>query len=571
MTTKDAIGYIAEVEKTTEAEENIDESSTLRVEQTEVCMPYITLYYYADDMEAPPSYAQVQGMLETQEKPLKVNFSRAFQDNRADIHYYLVIDTTMGKGYLNDTKDMLKDIQDWMKDEDRLTVYTVGNTSVRLIDGVDKEADIEEELQTISVSNKGMNYAEALDEIWTDIQWDTPIAEETTIERQILITFTPEKEWTGDSVCEQKVISSLRQAGLPLYEMIMDNEESENAYHDLAEETGGTVCYLEREEVENQTEKLFRKINSCYVVQFQADSNRVTDSWQNLSLEINDGENETEVPIWVSEYQKDEEAPEITQAEVMNDQMIHLVFSEMVYGADENSHYQIVDAKGRELIIEEVNCEMGEDGKSNNVDIRVGQKLYKGSYTIRTSGIVDISMEENVLTKDYSMEYTNGPGEMVRIVDQCMAYWWVGAVLIFAAGITIVWKQIWRKQQNQKVAVQVHNAKALIGQREEGLQSAECRQIKLIIYRKGRNIDTRQVEVNGSLIVGRSDLSDLYFENGQLSRQHFAIECIQGELYVEDLDTTNGTWLNGKRIQKKEKLCSQDRIVAGMLEFVVRW
>lgn len=571
MTTKDVIGYIAEVEKTTETEETVDESSTLRVEQTEVCMPYITLYYYADDMDAPPSYAQVQGMLETQETPLKVNYSRAFQDNRTDIHYYLVIDTTMGKGYLNDMRDMLKDIQNWMKDGDRLTVYTVGNTSVRLIDSVDNEDDIEQELQTISAVNQGMNYAEALDEIWTDIQSEKPIAEEMTTERRILITFTPEEEWTGDSVCEQKVISSVRQSGLPLYEMILDKEESENAYHALAEETGGTVCYLDRGEVGSQTEKLFRKINSCYVVQFQADSNRVTDSWQNLSLKINEGETETEVPIWVSEYQKDEEAPEITQAEVVSDRMIRLAFSEMVYGADENSHYQIVDAKGRELPIEEVNCEMGEDGESNSVEIQVAQKLYKGNYTIRTSGIVDISMEENVLTTDYVMEYADGPGGMVRILDQCMTYWWVGAVLILAAGIAIVGKQIWRRQQNQKVAVQVHNAKAMIESGEDGLQPAERRQIKLIIYRKGKNIDTRQVEVNGSLIVGRSDLSDLYFENGQLSRQHFAIECIQGELYVEDLDTTNGTWLNGKRIQKKEKLCSQDRIVAGMLEFVVRW
>ena len=117
----------------------------------------------------------------------------------------------------------------------------------------------------------------------------------------------------------------------------------------------------------------------------------------------------------------------------------------------------------------------------------------------------------------------------------------------------------------------MHNARTLVGQKTESLQPAAYQYIKLIIYRNGKNIDTQQVAVDGSLIIGRSDLSDLYFEDDQLSRQHFAIECIQGELFVEDLDTTNGTWLNGKRIQKKEKLCSQDRIGAGMLEFVIRW
>lgn len=570
MTTKEALQYIAEVEKSAEAAESMDDNSTIRVEQVDVCMPYITLYYYVDNTNIPPSYNQIQGILETQDSPLRVNYSRAFQDNRIGIHYYFVVDTTLGQGYLSDIKDMLNDVQDWMKDGDELTVYIVGDTAVRLIDSVDSEENIETEIQSISVSYNGMNYAEALDEIWTDMQNDKSVAEATTQGRRILITLTPEEEWTGNSVCEQKVISSLRQSGLPLYEMILGKEEPENAYHSLAEETGGTLCYPEKGKVGSQIEELCRQINRCYVVQFQADNNRVTNSWQSLSMKI-DGEEETQVSIWMEKYQKDEEAPVINQAEVTSDQMIHLTFSEMVYGADENSHYQIIDAKGRELLIEELNCEMDEDGECNGVDILVSQKLYKGSYTISTTGIVDVSMEENVLTDDYVMEYADGPGEMIWVLDQCKAYWWMGIILIFIVGVAVVWKRTFRKQQNQKVAVQVHNAKAMLGQKEEGLQPAGYRRIKLIIYRNGKNIDTRQVEVDGSLIVGRSDLSDLYFENDQLSRQHFAIECIQGEMFVEDLDTTNGTWLNGKRIQKKEKLCSQDRIVAGMLEFVVRW
>lgn len=571
MTTEKELQYIAEVEETTESTEGTDEGAAVRVEQIDAYMPYITLYYYADNADMPPAYNQVRGVLETQEQPLKVNYSRTFQDNRTGIHYYIIVDTTMGKSNLNDTRDMLNEFQNWMKAGDTLTVYTIGDTTVRLIDRADNEQDLEAEIQTIAGSYSGMNYAGALSEIWTDIQELESASEQVTSGRQILISVTPEIEWTGDSIGEQQAATSLRQSGLPLYEMIMGGEGTKTVYQTLAEDTGGTVSYPERGELGRQVEQLCRQINRCYVVQFQADSNRVTDSWQMLSLTLDEDETEVQLPIWVSRYQEDDVAPEICLAEVTDDRMIHITFSEMVYGADENSHYQITDEKGKPLTVDEITCEVNAEGESNGADILLDQKLYKGSYTIRTSGIVDASMEENVLTDEYVMEYADGPGGMVRVLDQCKTYWWIGAVLILIAGIVIVWKQICRRQQNQKVAVQVHNARTLVGQKTESLQPAAYQYIKLIIYRNGKNIDTQQVAVDGSLIIGRSDLSDLYFEDDQLSRQHFAIECIQGELFVEDLDTTNGTWLNGKRIQKKEKLCSQDRIGAGMLEFVIRW
>ena len=133
-------------------------------------MPYITLYYYADNADMPPAYNQVRGVLETQEQPLKVNYSRTFQDNRTGIHYYIIVDTTMGKSNLNDTRDMLNEFQNWMKAGDTLTVYTIGDTTVRLIDRADNEQDLEAEIQTIAGSYSGMNYAGALSEIWTDIQ-----------------------------------------------------------------------------------------------------------------------------------------------------------------------------------------------------------------------------------------------------------------------------------------------------------------------------------------------------------------------------------------------------------------
>ena len=56
-----------------------------------------------------------------------------------------------------------------------------------------------------------------------------------------------------------------------------------------------------------------------------------------------------------------------------------------------------------------------------------------------------------------------------------------------------------------------------------------------------------------------------------MSRQHFAIEFDGESFYVQDLDTTNGTSLNGIRLKHKRRLEPNDKITAGSLDITVRW
>lgn len=56
-----------------------------------------------------------------------------------------------------------------------------------------------------------------------------------------------------------------------------------------------------------------------------------------------------------------------------------------------------------------------------------------------------------------------------------------------------------------------------------------------------------------------------------MSRQHFAIEYDGESFYIQDLDTTNGTMLNGVKMTHKRRLEKNDRITAGSLDIVVRW
>ncbi len=65
--------------------------------------------------------------------------------------------------------------------------------------------------------------------------------------------------------------------------------------------------------------------------------------------------------------------------------------------------------------------------------------------------------------------------------------------------------------------------------------------------------DDRRISITKSLtIIGRvNDVSDIAFpDDDQISRAHAAVAFVNGEFVIEDLDSTNGTFLQGKRVKR---------------------
>ncbi len=58
----------------------------------------------------------------------------------------------------------------------------------------------------------------------------------------------------------------------------------------------------------------------------------------------------------------------------------------------------------------------------------------------------------------------------------------------------------------------------------------------------------KRIPVTGRLTIGRGQDNDLCLKDGEASRNHAVIEPIAGNWQIQDLDSTNGTWLNDSRI-----------------------
>jgi pSer/pThr/pTyr-binding forkhead associated (FHA) protein len=72
-------------------------------------------------------------------------------------------------------------------------------------------------------------------------------------------------------------------------------------------------------------------------------------------------------------------------------------------------------------------------------------------------------------------------------------------------------------------------------------------------------------------IVGRRQDCDLRIESSAVSRRHCLLRFQAPYLVVEDLDSVNGTYVNGKRVKSKQVVNPGDRLDVGPLAFIVEY
>jgi pSer/pThr/pTyr-binding forkhead associated (FHA) protein len=85
----------------------------------------------------------------------------------------------------------------------------------------------------------------------------------------------------------------------------------------------------------------------------------------------------------------------------------------------------------------------------------------------------------------------------------------------------------------------------------------------LTIELKFNNAVLKSLDTDKEVItIGRNVKNDIQIDNLSVSKQHARIVKHQGKYFIEDMKSTNGTYLNEKKIAK-EKLTNNDVITIG--------
>ena len=75
---------------------------------------------------------------------------------------------------------------------------------------------------------------------------------------------------------------------------------------------------------------------------------------------------------------------------------------------------------------------------------------------------------------------------------------------------------------------------------------------------------------SGRLVeIGRTRAADLVLRDPEVSRRHARFESHNGVVYVEDLESSNGTFLNGRRVTEAIEVRVGDEIDVGTTRLVV--
>lgn len=79
------------------------------------------------------------------------------------------------------------------------------------------------------------------------------------------------------------------------------------------------------------------------------------------------------------------------------------------------------------------------------------------------------------------------------------------------------------------------------------------------------------IAVNGPVIVGRSPGADIVIGAGYVSGRHARFQLMGQNLFVEDLGSTNGTFVNGAPVLEPTALRSNDVVNIGDVAIRVRF
>jgi len=89
---------------------------------------------------------------------------------------------------------------------------------------------------------------------------------------------------------------------------------------------------------------------------------------------------------------------------------------------------------------------------------------------------------------------------------------------------------------------------------------------RYVLSAEGREIDLS----DGEVTLGRSRTSTVRLEHESVSRSHALLTFDRGEAIVKDLNSSNGTFVGGKRISRETRLVNGDRLQLGASVVEVR-
>ncbi len=545
------------------------------------------------------STSDIMAALDTSE--LTVSNVELFEQTGQGITYYVLLDVSasFSAAYFSALQNSLVTFYSGLSAQDRLVLITFGSSVQTVLTGDETPEQAQEAILSLTNGDSDTFFYEAL----------LQAAEETdrndVNSREVIMMISDGgDDHNRGKANEQEAISALNKRSIPVYGYAAGaNESNLESFKFVTDACGGTVTEFTAQETDKIFTNFARMLGEMQVVTMLADSNIPSNKTQTLVLTLLADGSTVSGDVLVTEHIPDETAPTIIAVRQNTDKELIVNFSEQVSGADKETAY-VVTCDGVELDV------MSAEYNASDYSAVIGfnSELRPGEYVIEVRNVSDVSAEANPVTESFTKVISGDSDsgnettqESEAVTDETkeetqddesgnsyVIYIIIGCVVLVLAivGIVVFLSLSRRKKQQEeerrrREAEKKHREQST----QSGTMSRQPTQSKTvkpqfaagkkivfeILNVEAGNNSRIETELSKSLIVGRADICDVAIKDGKMSRQHFSLEDRNGAIFIRDLQTTNGTLVNGVKLSGAKKLNSGDVISAGSMKIRVRW
>lgn len=572
-------------------------AGTLSYERISVNMPQISAEVKGSGYDA----SNTSSLLGSES--LKVEDVHAYDKSKDSVCTYILVDLSgsMRKSFELVKTNIVKYVNN-MGDNDQIVLITFGETQVNtVLNGGESKEDIINTVNALSCNENGTMFYEALSKAY-----QLSNSSVKAFDREYVLVFSDGiDEQKGNSTYDE-IANLYKTHALPIYAACSSNtsQEASDRFGGLARMSGGTFKIVASDA---DFDTLVSEVNDVSIIKLLASSNEADGQEKQLSVKIGDLQVEQNIPV--SRSIADNEAPIVKDIYYDEEnKSIVITFSEAVKGELEASSYNVTDEDKNNVEVSNV----AKSEKDNTVEIKL-KEIHNGKYTFTFKNITDNSKEANALTETKTVTVKNIKESKVKEEKQKIPVWAVillaaVAVIVIILVIVLVMVSRKRKAENKEndADSKTSEAQQQILQAQQQISAAQqqilkdqqqinnARQTNVMNYQNaggsqvkhhikttpaihvnlliktGNNSEQKiAIDVVSSVIIGRSDICDVYIDDAKLSRQHFALENQNGSLYIMDLQSRNGTVLNGIKVNSRQMLHNNDKIMAGLSDMIV--
>lgn len=513
-----------------------------------------------------------------------------FEESEKGISYIILMDNSasVNEAQFEESKRQLSELRKSLKAGDEMTLYTVGTDdaggekslvftrTVSTGDKKDKKADCKQ-VEGIAY----LSGAESKTVLFRSLNQILQEQVSPKIRTVILLITDGEDDSQGKDIDNVSTVKTVQEASVPVYGILLNRKPSVIL---TAEEQEERISYTKNEilaekncrgyyydcsvdATEESVKQAFETLRTIwqketYVVHLEASTNQTAGRGQ-LRLTA-DNSAVPEVPADYSDYEEDKDAPGIVGIiEEVGSNSITFTLQDKnginLTDVNERSNYMVQSAaekeEGKIWTIDAVSTASKENEAT--VTLTMTEDFYNGDYILRCSNIRDKSQDANEMDAVAEFSIKNGlDAKKAAVQKTVQSYWWIGLILlVILIGILLIF--VVRKRKVEVVQID-----------PDELKKADSRKIRLTITDRAGIIKDVEWNVEGSLFVGRSNICNIYFDDDRLSKQHFVVEVNKMGCYIEDLESTNGTYVNGVKITSRRMLLDGDVITAGREKIV---